>query len=52
MENNVRMKILIAYDGSVSAESAIDDLKRAWDHRAAESSPEPMKGGIYDLQIR
>jgi hypothetical protein len=29
MEDRNRMKILIAYDGSEGAESAIDDLKRA-----------------------
>jgi len=29
MQERDRMKILIAYDGSDGAESAIDDLKRA-----------------------
>jgi len=37
MENRNRMKILIAYDGSECAESAIDDLKRAGLPRRAEA---------------
>ena len=36
MEDKDRMKILIAYDGSECAESAIDDLKRAGLPRRAE----------------
>jgi nucleotide-binding universal stress UspA family protein len=37
MEDRNRMKILIAYDGSDGAESAIDDLKRAGLPRRAEA---------------
>ena len=37
MEERDRMKILIAYDGSECAESAIDDLKRAGLPRRAEA---------------
>src|SRR5215468_9890870 len=37
MEERNRMKILIAYDGSECAESAIDDLKRAGLPRRAEA---------------
>src|SRR6266542_1763553 len=37
MEDRDRMKILIAYDGSECAESAIDDLKRAGLPRRAEA---------------
>jgi nucleotide-binding universal stress UspA family protein len=37
MEDRNRMKILIAYDGSEGAESAIDDLKRAGLPRRAEA---------------
>jgi nucleotide-binding universal stress UspA family protein len=37
MEDRDRMKILIAYDGSEVAESAIDDLKRAGLPRRAEA---------------
>jgi len=37
MEERDRMKILIAYDGSEGAESAIDDLKRAGLPRRAEA---------------
>jgi hypothetical protein len=37
MEERERMKILIAYDGSDGAESAIDDLKRAGLPRRAEA---------------
>jgi Universal stress protein UspA and related nucleotide-binding proteins len=37
MKNTNRMKILIAYDGSEGAESAIDDLKRAGLPRRAEA---------------
>jgi nucleotide-binding universal stress UspA family protein len=37
MEDPDRMKILIAYDGSVCAESAINDLKRAGLPRRAEA---------------
>jgi hypothetical protein len=37
MEERNRMKILIAYDGSEGAESAIDDLKRAGLPRHAEA---------------
>src|SRR5512145_1901372 len=37
MEDKDRMKILIAYDGSECAESAIDDLKRAGLPRRAEA---------------
>jgi nucleotide-binding universal stress UspA family protein len=37
MEDKNRMKILIAYDGSEGAESAIDDLKRAGLPRRAEA---------------
>jgi len=37
MEDRNRMKILIAYDGSECAESAIDDLKRAGLPRHAEA---------------
>ena len=37
MEEKDRMKILIAYDGSDGAESAIDDLKRAGLPRRAEA---------------
>ena len=37
MEDRDRMKILIAYDGSECAESAIDDLKRAGLLRRAEA---------------
>jgi nucleotide-binding universal stress UspA family protein len=37
MEDRDRMKILIAYDGSEGAESAIDDLKRAGLPRRAEA---------------
>ena len=37
MEDTNRMKILIAYDGSEGAESAIDDLKRAGLPRRAEA---------------
>jgi nucleotide-binding universal stress UspA family protein len=37
MEDGDRMKILIAYDGSECAESAIDDLKRAGLPRRAEA---------------
>ncbi len=37
MEDRNRMKILIAYDGSECAESAIDDLKRAGLPRRAEA---------------
>lgn len=37
MEDSERMKILIAYDGSEGAESAIDDLKRAGLPRRAEA---------------
>src|SRR5262249_2235470 len=37
MEDSERMKILIAYDGSESAEAAIDDLKRAGLPRRAEA---------------
>jgi hypothetical protein len=36
IEERDRMKILIAYDGSEGAESAIDDLKRAGLPRCAE----------------
>jgi hypothetical protein len=37
MEDRNRMKILIAYDGSDGADSAIDDLKRAGLPRRAEA---------------
>src|SRR5262245_11487665 len=37
MKDRDRMKILIAYDGSECAESAIDDLKRAGLPRRAEA---------------
>jgi nucleotide-binding universal stress UspA family protein len=37
MEDRNRMKIMIAYDGSECAESAIDDLKRAGAPRRAEA---------------
>jgi len=37
MKDRNRMKILIAYDGSEGAESAIDDLKRAGLPRRAEA---------------
>ena len=39
MKERDRMKILIAYDGSECAESAIDDLKRAGLPRRAEAIP-------------
>src|SRR5215831_18637145 len=58
MKERDRMKILIAYDGSECAESAIDDLKRAGLPRRAEAAaltiaeelfPAPTSiGGVCD----